>query len=272
MGVAKWIRGLGRREKPIAITFTGGMGAQIISAAIYFFMRQQGQAVYADLSYFNQIAHLATVGKAGDVSHWGWQLDGFGLNKEAFEPLQGDFRREVELIEDGPKKVALGLQALQQPEVQAHFSIKPGVQDGLPACFSEGYLCVHVRRGDYVNVASHLVSDEEFFYLTKKFAGLVKYLAVVSDSPIEEAFRERIVRGGGYMQVAFMDNVDAFTTHRIMRNARILVCSNSQFSLIAALLNTAALVVLPKQWFGANDRAIEAPIHEVCGFQILGRP
>lgn len=32
---------------------------------------------------------------------------------------------------------------------------------------------------------------------------------------------------------------------------------------------TQVLVVLSKQWFGEKDRAIEAPIHEACGFQLL---
>jgi len=130
-----------------------------------------------------------------------------------------------------------------------------------------GSLCIHVRRGDYVNVASHLVADCEFIGLAGKFTGLVGHLAVVSDSPIDKPFRQ--AASSGYEQAVFMDNIDAFTSHRIMRNARILICFNSQFNLIAALINPQALAVLPKHWFGENDRAIEAPIHEACGFQIL---
>jgi len=246
------------------------MGAQIISAAIYFSLRQQGRSVYADFSYFDKAVHLATAGQTGEVSHWDWQLNPFGLRKETFEILPDYSRRKVKLIEDGPQKMLQGLRALQQPEVRTRFAITLGTEDILPPpppTFFEGYLCVHVRRGDYVNVASHLVSDAEFFHLAGKFAGLVKRIVIVSDSPTADAFQERIAKG--YEQAFFLDNVDAFTAHRIMRNARILVCSNSQFSLIAALLNPQALVVLPKQWFGGKDRAIEAPIHEACGFQIL---
>jgi hypothetical protein len=151
--------------------------------------------------------------------------------------------------------------------VQKRFELAGNADGVLPPEFAAGYLCIHVRRGDYVNVASHLISDREFFELAGKFVGLVKHLVVVSDSPIEGAFRQSI--SSGYEQTMFLDDTDAITSHRIMRYARILVCSNSQFSLIAALLNPRALVVLPKQWFGQNDRAIEAPIHEACGFQVL---
>jgi hypothetical protein len=255
------------KDKPVVVTFTGGMGAQIISAAIYFSLRNQDRKVYADLSYFDRAERIASAGRSGEVSHWSWQLDSFGLLRSSFETAPGLSKRDVELIEDGSKKIAAGMKALRQPEVQKHFAIAIGVGDILPAGFSSGYLCIHVRRGDYVNVASHLVADEDFIDLAGKFAGLVKHLAVVSDSPIDEPFRR--AASSGYEQAVFMENIDAFTAHRIMRNARVLVCSNSQFSLIAALLNPQALVVLPKHWFGKNDRAVEAPIHEACGFQIL---
>jgi hypothetical protein len=255
------------KDKPCVVTFTGGMGAQIISAAIYFSVKNEGRAVYADLSYFDRAERVATAGKAGDVSHWSWQLDAFGLSRSSFEEAGTYSRRAVVLVEDGPQKMTLGLNALRQPEVQKRFVLAGNAEGILPPEFASGYLCIHVRRGDYVNVASHLISDREFIELAGKFVGLVKHLVVVSDSPIEGAFRQSI--SSGYEHAMFLDDTDAITSHRIMRNARILVCSNSQFSLIAALLNPRALVVLPKQWFGQNDRAIEAPIHAACGFQVL---
>ena len=269
MIITQWIHGLCARKPKdiIVVTFTGGMGAQIISAAIYFLLKSEGQTVYADLSYFDRAEHVAMVGKSGEVSHWLWQLEPFGLTPISFETISDPEKRNVEVIKDGSQKMALGLKALRQPEVQKHFAITAEINDILPAGFSSGYLCIHVRRGDYVNVASHLIADIEFIELASKFAGLVRNIVVVSDSPIDESFRQAIATG--YEQVVFRDNIDAFISHRIMRNACILICSNSQFSLIAALLNLQALVVLPKQWFGGNDRAIEAPIHEACGFQIL---
>jgi len=268
MVFTKWMhRFLHSRNRLVVVTFTGGMGAQIISAAIYFLLRSEGQTVYADLSYFDIPERVATIGNPGEISHWPWQLEQFGLTSVSFEIASDLAKHNVEIVKDGPQKIVLGLKALRQPEVQKHFAIASSVDDILPAGFSSGYLCIHIRRGDYVNVASHLITDIEFIELASKFAGLVKNIVVVSDSPIDKSFRHTIALG--FERVVFKDNIDAFTTHRIMRNARILICSNSQFSLIAALLNPQALVVLPKQWFGQNDRAIEVPIHEACNFQIL---
>jgi hypothetical protein len=59
------------------VTFTGGMGAQMISAAIYLSMKNDGLPVYADLSYFDKPESVAAAGKPGDCSHWSWQLDTF---------------------------------------------------------------------------------------------------------------------------------------------------------------------------------------------------
>jgi hypothetical protein len=254
-------------EKPVVVTFTGGMGAQIISAAICLSLRTEGRAVYADFSYFATHEYIATAGHPGEISRWPWQLEPFGLTPGSFETAPDLGTIEAELIVDGSRKLALGFEALRQPEIRKHFEIPEGILGILPSAFSSGYVCIHVRRGDYVNVASRLIADREFIDLAANFPDLVHHLAVVTDSPIGEPFRQAL--GEGYENAVFLDGVDAFTSHRIMRNARILVCSNSQFSLVAALLNHRALVLLPKQWFGDSDRAVEAPIHEVCEFQIL---
>lgn len=42
----------------VVVTVTGGMGAQIISAAVYFSLRNEGRTVYADLSYFDKAERI----------------------------------------------------------------------------------------------------------------------------------------------------------------------------------------------------------------------
>jgi hypothetical protein len=254
-------------DLPKVITFSGGMGAQVISAAIYFAFQNEGREVYADMSYFKAPAHVATVGNPGEISQWPWQLEPFGLPQAAFRSLPDKPNFKFELIVDGLRKQTLSLKSLLLPEVQRHFAITASIDELLPPIFASGYMCVHVRRGDYVNVASHLITDEEFIQLAKKFHGLASNLVVVSDSPVEDPFRAAI--SAGFEQSIFLDSIDAFTTHKIMRLSRILICSNSQFSLVAALLNTHGLIVLPKQWFGGKDRELEDNILALCGFQIL---
>lgn len=261
-------RFLVKKNRPTVVTFTGGMGAQLISAAIYFSMKNAGLPVYTDLSYFDKPESVAVAGKPGDCSHWSWQLDKFGLTLSSFDSSPSLTTHNSNILHDGPEKLELGLKALAQPEIQKYFGIPAGVGDVLPQEFADGFLCMHVRRGDYVNVASHLVADSEFINLARKFSGLVDNLVVLSDSPIDPDFRSAV--SSCFKKVSFLDSTDPFTAHRVMRNARVLICSNSQFSLIAAALNSTALVLIPKQWFGEGERHIETPIHSRSTFQVMG--
>lgn len=218
------------KNRPTVVTFTGGMGAQIISAAIYFSIRSAGRPVYADLSYFDKPENVAIAGKPGDCSHWSWALEPFGLSLASFDVSPGLTKRNADILQDGPRKLEFGLKALAEPRVQKSFGIPVGTNDVLPGQFADGFLCIHVRRGDYVNVASHLVADSEFIGLAGKISGLVNNIAVLSDSPIDQNFRNALP--SYFKEASFLDNTDAYTAHRIMRNARILICSNSQFSLV----------------------------------------
>lgn len=252
---------------PTVVVFAGGMGTQIIQAAVYFSMKQAGHPVYADLSYFDTESRMAEVGKAGQLTHWFWQLEQFGLSQASFEQAPALDKRNADILRDGPRMLELGLEALAQPDIQKHFKDATSVTDILPEEILSGFLCIHIRRGDYVNVASHLISDEEFIGLVKKFSGLTSHAVILSDSPIDPDFRSAV--SPFFKTAMFLDNIDPYASHRIMRSARILICSNSTFSLTAAALNPSALVIIPKQWYGEKDREAEAPIHARCSFQIM---
>jgi len=260
-------RGTSRQMRPTVVVFAGGMGTQIISAAVYFSLKKSGRPVFADVSYFEIPERLAVAGNAGQLTHWGWQLDPFGLTREAFETRQGLTKRNAEMLFDGPRKVGLSLEAMSRPDVQSLFKIPDGINDILPEEFHGRFLCMHVRRGDYVNVASHLIADGEFVRLARKFSGLTHHLVVLSDSPIEADFRGAL--SPFFNTVLFLDKIDAFAAHRIMRSASILICSNSTFSLTAAILNPGSLAIVPKQWYGGGDRQVEEAIHARCSFQIM---
>ena len=177
-----------KTPKKVIITFTGGMGAQILSAAIYFSMRNSGKEVYVDLTYFDTPENIASEGQIGRPSHWAWQLNPFGLMPADFESYAGKKATSEDLIVDGSRKIFLALSALQSKDVQKYFPITNLTTD----IFNfEGakYVCAHIRRGDYLNVASHLMSDEDFLKSTHKFSSLCETLVVVSDSRISQSLK-----------------------------------------------------------------------------------
>jgi len=260
-----------RHRKPdgtTVVVFAGGMGTQIIQAAVYFSLQKAGQRVRADLRYFDTEARMARVGDKGRATHWFWQLDSYGLTRTSFEQASAEDLSQGYLLGDGPEMVKLGLPALLDPGVQQHFVPLDLSAFHIPEVASERFLCIHVRRGDYVNVASHLVTDQEFLALGRKFSGLVDHAALLSDSPFEVGFKTQM--NGMFRSVSYLDQLDPYSSHWLMRQARVLVCSNSTYSLTAALLNSKALVIMPKRWFGPSDQAIEAPIQDLCRFQVMG--
>jgi len=249
------------------ITFTGGMGAQIISAAIYFDMSAQGLPVYADLSYFDRPKKVAREGDKGMPSHWDWQLDFFGIAKNSFENLPVCEKAKGRVISDGVEKLELSLTALAKEHVRQRFATELGLTDIDPRLGLANYVCIHIRRGDYTNVASHLVPDNDFIAIAKRLSGLVSTVVVLSDSALSASLRSEF---SGYFEKAiFLDHTDAWAAHRVMRGAAVIVCSNSQFSLAASMLNPTALVAIPGQWFEGEERAIEAPLRLRSPFALL---
>lgn len=249
-----------------SVVFAGGLGTQILQAAVYFSLKNAGHQVYADLSYFDTESRMAQVGEKGRATHWFWQLDQYGLTRELFDSGDDIRRANPFVLRDGPDMMREGLSALTKPEIQRYFTPRDLSAFSIPEITSERFLCIHVRRGDYVNVASHLVSDSEFLQLAKKFSLLLSHAVLLSDSPFESDFKEKM--GQMFQSVTYLDQLDAYSSHWLMRQAQVLVCSNSTYSLTAAQLNPKALVVLPKQWFGPDDQDIELPIQKLCTFQI----
>lgn len=257
-----------KSKSPVSVTFSGGMGAQIISAAIYFHQRKNGIPILADLSYFDAPEHQAIAGVKGDCSHWSWQLSDFGIELSTFESIHDPHNcHRDNIIADGKKKMELGLRALLDLEIQKIFKLPQGVPGCISDLLDKNYLCIHIRRGDYVNVASHLISNDEFIKMAIKFTGLIKSVVVLSDSPISIDVRQAIL--ANFENAKFLDDTDPFTAHWVMRKSKALICSNSQFSLISAVLNQEALTFIPKQWFSGDDRVIEDALHAMCSFQAI---
>ena len=240
------------------------MGAQVISAAIYFKMKMEGVPVYADLSYFDQTPNIAKEGVVGEISHWEWQLGIFGLQFKDFEINESLKRKNVEYIADGESKMELGLEALFIPKIRNYFTVSCKPIDCIEDWGDADFLCIHIRRGDYVNVASHLINEDVFLDCAKKFTKIIHNVAILSDSLINDQFKSSISEF--FPNVKILCDLNADTSHLIMRRAKVLICSNSQFSLIAAALNDEALALVPSQWYGEGDRSLEAPIMSRCKF------
>jgi hypothetical protein len=161
----------------------------------------------------------------------------------------------------------MGLAALRQANIQNLFTLHQANVVHLLGDGGDKYLCIHIRRGDYLNVASHLISDDAFVRLAKRFVDLMNHAVIVSDSVVTDGLRARL--SGLFAKTTFLNHINEYETHCVMRGAHILIGSNSQFSLIAAILNTKGLVLLPRTWFGDEQPELEALVSNLGDFQVL---
>lgn len=263
------------RDTETIVTFTGGLGAQILSAAIYFDLHWEGRKIYADLEYFKKSAKTATVGNKGEISHWNYELEAYALPLSAFSlrtPKKTLFKRnKPTVIADGVDKLRLAIKALRKPEVRKHFPVSQAIiQESQRIIGNRDYLCIHIRRGDYVNVASHLVDDMDFVNMARTISRFVPSVVVISDSEVSAITMKNL--NELFEHCSFVVGGNPHIGHNLIRQANYLICSNSQFSLSAALLNEVSQqIFLPTKWFGDGESDLQIPINEICQFQMLTR-
>lgn len=255
--------------KPVAILFQGGLGAQIISASIYLYLRNQGYKIYADFSYFDNEKYLASIGD-GRCSQWEYRLDGYDIPMTAFKNINSCTDGQATLISDGVLKVQLFRKAIADPAVKKYFPASKSYEilnsiNFFQLNFLEphSYVCMHVRRGDYQNSAVHyIVPESSFLGMADKFVKAYSTIIITSDSKLSIEFKLEIERK--FSKVIMLDDMsmDELITHSIMRLAAILICSNSQFSMTAGALSDG-LAFFPTRFFeGGHQQALAQVLYE----------
>ena len=260
------------KRRPVVISFTGGMGAQIISAAIYMDLKLQGYDVYADFRYFEEKPEVQQ-----QYSLWDWQLGCYGLTMKDFKRYEISNLQLLmsKYIKDGDEKTQLALLAMDKKYIVDKFfkytdKFKYNIKKLLENNFllTDSYLCVHIRRGDYLKVASHLVPEEYFLEPIGRTKSFLKTIVVISDSPVSENFKKFI--GHDFKNIIIYDSgfLDFAISHYLMTKASILICSNSQFSWTAGKL-ASGVVLIPTKWFGGQENSQEKLILGKSKFSIM---
>jgi len=257
------------------VPFCGGLGAQIFGAVVVEHLRgEEGrQNILGDTSYFLQTPRPAKRGES--INIYAWELDYYGVpitrysdsiprDTSWLERKLGIYARRR--LEDGSLERLRVLREALKKNWSDVFPIHAAHERESRKLLAEGNLptaVVHLRRGDYLNVATHLVSDSDVFPLLKKLArvGIRRFL-FASDDPVQFDFFKECVPGVSAW--GEIPSEDKFLAHAIMRNADCLVISNSQFSLSAAMLNGQGMVFMPRVWHEGGLAELHSEIHPYC--------
>jgi hypothetical protein len=219
----------------------GGLGSQILGAIAFFNAQEKLGADVAkcDLTYFNHLNR---------ANLWEWNLHNYGISLEELRKFESrsrfnlllakrDFLTELEILQsywNNSRSKYLGRFPIHEQQLQ-DFINKTSDKLNL-----KSYGVVHIRRGDYLQVASKVINLDEYLRFLEGIKKVLPNLCfIVTDSPLTNEDKHHLTLATGVdTEVIFLDGpgYDPFVLHCLMRRADVLVTSNSTFSFSAALL------------------------------------
>lgn len=240
------------------IHIEGGLGSQILGAIAFWNLQLQlgEEKAKCDLTYFhNQTNKL-----------WPYQLDKYNLPLSEFKKYEKVSKKNLlkakkDFLEEAFLETRYWEESRNRYLEKFKFS-KNELNDYFNAFtvnLVEPYAALHIRRGDYLQVASHLVAIDEYLNILSLTSGLIpKRLIIVSDSQISNESKIAFSSLLSDKEVIFLDSLhlDSFKVHCLLREAEVLVTANSTYSFSAALLGRENQVAFSPMQFhsGSNSK------------------
>lgn len=273
----KLLKCLGRTDFE-TIYFEGGLGSQILTYIEFLLSPRK-----VDLKYFKH----PPIGDHIGPDIWDWELDRYGIKLDDFSEYENSkpfnpwiTRRPSTLEYSSRVQRRSSIEKLKpHKNIQEHFPINtPALIKALEEFEIEldKTVSIHIRRGDYVRVASRLVEYREYENVLKSISLQPNYkLLFLSDSELPSEVKEYFKKVFADRKVEFFSENDISThlTHDLMRMSKVLITANSTFSISAGLLSDAnSLVLSPIEFFGGEDGYLKSRIFNRYGqFFVLGK-
>lgn len=230
------------------IHIEGGLGSQILGAIAFFNAQDKFGIKIAkcDLSYF---------GHHNRTDLWEWNLHNYGIGIEDLREFESrskfnllrvkkDFLTELEISQRywrNSRAKYLSRFPIDVQQLQIFF------QNVSEESNLENYGAIHIRRGDYLQVASRIIKSDEYIHFLEGIkTALPNVLFIITDSLLTIEEKQELSQAVGVDRKAiFLDgpSQDPFILHCLMRRAHLLVTSNSTFSFSAGLLGKEGQVV-----------------------------
>jgi hypothetical protein len=257
------------------IFIEGGLGSQILSAIAFWNLQAKlgPNKAICDLSYFDPCTNAET---------WSWQLDNFGISKDSFKAFES--RGKLNMLiskKDWVDQEELDanywfnsrnnhLEKFDFDEVDVRNYFLALTKTKLP----ENFGAVHIRRGDYLVVASKIVENVEYLDLLSVIGNLFpSHVMFISDSVFLEEEKQKFSEIIGINRTAiFLDSpeLNSFQVHCILRMASLLVTSKSTYSFSAGLLGKSGQKVFSPLNFhaGKNSGLYNATFRATADFVV----
>ena len=241
------------------VYFEGGLGSQILAFIEYNEKNKSSdKPVFGNLDYFNKIKNDFTDDTG--LSRWTWKLDQYGIYQNDIKQATKIKRFSNKYFKVRPQNASEHLYNFREKKSENYQKIFLASDEKVKRYSLEkfrsdkdDFAVIHIRRGDYLNVASKVVSTEELNRFINKIKKLLpSNILISSDSVLPVAEQDMLASNLEEFNLVYIDpREDSLLVHDLMRSSSILVASNSTFSFTAGLLaKRGCTVFFPTNYFG----------------------
>jgi hypothetical protein len=259
------------------VRIEGGLGSQLIGLLTYEAKRIENPKVRSDVSYF--MGQKKGMNESG-VSIWDWELDKYGHDINVFYAQSKFYDRFLSVINSkSPDKVKRDLRIFNQIPWRQYSRKLPIVDDlyGYLGKFNltenDDFGVIHIRRGDYLNVASRVVGLEAAIEVFNRLAtAAITPIFITSDDVLGdedlEYCKEHLI---SRTFIIVEPNTNIHIVHGLMRSASFLVTSNSTFSWTAGMLSVreTPTIISPTSFFGEANHQYDSLFRVKSSWMVL---
>lgn len=247
----------------------GGLGSQIIAYIIYHEKQKKNNDQKCNIAFYNK-SKLDS--EREDFTFREWKLDYYGINMSSLNSQNSKFSIRPNTKTQG--KLLYNFFEELKPQnwleifpINNEFINNPNAPHNL----YDKYTAIHIRRGDFLKYATHIISDEKFLLLLDKTKNILnEKIYIVSDDNFEDDFKIQLSNILANNNVEFISSGNDIEIHNILRLSNILITSNSMFSLSAALLQKeGGISIVPEQFYGKNEKSFNNAINCLSDWKII---
>jgi hypothetical protein len=229
----------------------GGLGSQLLGTFEYLSKIEldKRSEVVANLEYFGKEKEF----RNSDNTFWQWSLSRYEIEPTFFTSYSQKskflkLRKNRIKTWATPKHWEYIRKELPHKFIVDNLSIKETLRKyGV----SSEYTIIHIRRGDYLKVASRIMEHQENLDLLKRIKLMIQgEIFVVSDETFPEDVKH-LYRMITSKDVIFLDaqSEPDYVIHDLMRMSNVLITSNSTFSFTAGILARPETIVFTPNFF-----------------------
>jgi hypothetical protein len=244
------------------IYFEGGLGSQILSFIEFQEKNKNSdKPVSVNLDYFSGVSSDYT--DETGLSRWSWKLNHYGIDQSIFEQenfFKKLYKKYLLTRSSSISEVFYNFRETKKQQYENSFPINEIATSAylelILGSKNVEYCVVHIRRGDYLSVATKVVAVDELTRLIQKIKHLLpKIILISSDSYLTLLEKKKLAEClPGFTYKYIEPSESPFLVHDLMRTSKVLIASNSTFSFSAGLLaHDDCLVFFPTKYFGEGS-------------------